>query len=89
MRESPVLRTRIVQVPGRGLVQVVLNQTINWRGGDAADLDAYLAADDAEEPMGLGTPLARFGMVPPASGLGEWHFILTIQIAKVHFSKAE
>ncbi|KAI0016831.1 acetyl-CoA synthetase-like protein [Xylariomycetidae sp. FL0641] len=62
---SPVLRTRVVQVPGRGLVQVVLRaddddddeSACRWFPAHA--LPDYLVRDRAE-PMGLGRPLVRY-----------------------------
>ncbi|OAX81346.1 hypothetical protein ACJ72_04311 [Emergomyces africanus] len=75
--DSPVLRTRIVQVPGRGLMQVVLKDGISWRSG--ATLDEYLARD-RNESMGLGTPLARFAVISTKE-TGKIHFVLTIHHA--------
>jgi amino acid adenylation domain-containing protein len=58
--DSPILRTRVVNVPGRGLFQVVLKDGQLVRSG--TDLDEYLKAD-REEPMDLGTALFRYGVV--------------------------
>ena len=63
----PILRTRVVDVPGQGLVQVVLSH-LDWRSG--ADIDVYIRQDE-HEPMGLATELCRAGLVSQ-------HFILTI-----------
>ncbi|KAG6997698.1 aurofusarin cluster transcription factor aurR2 [Physcia stellaris] len=62
-----ILRTRIVDIPGQGLVQVVLSH-LRWRSG--ADIDNYVHEDECE-PMGLATELCRAGVVSQ-------HFILTI-----------
>ncbi|KAL8659878.1 MAG: hypothetical protein Q9202_006904 [Teloschistes flavicans] len=62
-----ILRTRVVDIPGQGLVQVVLNHW-DWRSGVA--VDEYVHTDE-REPMGLATPLCRAALV-------SHHFILTI-----------
>lgn len=63
----PILRTRVVDIPGQGLVQVVLSH-LNWRSG--ADVDIYVREDESE-PMGLATELCRAAVISQ-------HFILTI-----------
>ncbi|OJD23691.1 hypothetical protein ACJ73_04954 [Blastomyces percursus] len=75
--DSPILRTRIVQVPSHGLMQVVLRDGISWRSG--ADLEEYLVRD-RNESMGLGTPLVRFA-VTSNKATGKVHFVLTIHHA--------
>ncbi|PGH05896.1 hypothetical protein GX51_02677 [Blastomyces parvus] len=75
--DSPILRTRIVQVPGRGLMQVVLSDGISWRSGET--LEEYLVRD-RNESMGLGTPLVRFA-VTSSKATGKVHFVLTIHHA--------
>ncbi|KAI5300818.1 hypothetical protein KEM56_002178, partial [Ascosphaera pollenicola] len=75
--ESPILRTRIVQVRNRGLMQVVLKQDGEWPSDVA--LDSYLAKD-REDSMGLGTPLCRFALVEDAE-LGKLYMVLTIHHA--------
>ncbi|TPX19125.1 uncharacterized protein E0L32_011198 [Thyridium curvatum] len=55
-----ILRTRIIQVPGRGLVQVVIRESISWR--TAATVEEYLE-NDREESMDLGKPLVRYAIV--------------------------
>ncbi|KAI9371235.1 hypothetical protein BJX61DRAFT_543884 [Aspergillus egyptiacus] len=57
---TPMLRTRIVDLENQGLVQVEVNEEFSWR--TESNLDRYIRAD-SEEPMGLGTPLTRFGLV--------------------------
>ncbi|PHH81937.1 hypothetical protein CDD82_7476 [Ophiocordyceps australis] len=61
-RDSSILRTRIVQVPGRGLYQVVVRADEAWHLGSGPSLDAYLATDRGRR-MELGQPLARFAVV--------------------------
>ena len=63
----PILRTRVVDIPGQGLVQVVLRH-LNWRSG--IDIDTYVREDECE-PMSLATELCRAAIVSQ-------HFILTI-----------
>lgn len=75
-RDSAILRTRIVQVPEHGLIQVLLNKPISWHRG--TDVDEYLARD-REDPMDLGKPLVRYAMVTTAAG--EHNFVLTMHHA--------
>ena len=63
--EYPILRTRIVDLPGQGLVQVILDQNIEWK---AAAVD---------EPMRLGTELSRFRLT---SGTKDAHSIISWEI---------
>jgi amino acid adenylation domain-containing protein len=57
----PVMRTRIINVPGRGLFQVVLKdgQLVREHGSNLAK---YLE-NERKEPMDLGKPLFRYGLV--------------------------
>ena len=63
----PILRTRVVDIPGQGLVQVVLSH-LDWRSG--TDIDFYVREDESE-PMGMATELCRATVISQ-------HFILTI-----------
>jgi len=75
--DCAILRTRIVQVPEKGLVQVLLNKPIEWyRGGD---VDKYLV-EDRDEPMDLGKPLVRYAMIH-TEATGEYEFVLTMHHA--------
>ncbi|OAA40718.1 AMP-dependent synthetase/ligase [Cordyceps fumosorosea ARSEF 2679] len=57
---SPILRTRIVQVPGHGLVQVVVNDKFQYfTGTNVAD---YLVSD-RDTAMDLGSPLIRWAII--------------------------
>ncbi|PNP47772.1 hypothetical protein THARTR1_10457 [Trichoderma harzianum] len=56
----PILRTRIVDLPEQGLLQVVVRKHINWI--DADDVNEYLIRE-RQLPMGLGSPLMRCGLV--------------------------
>lgn len=63
----PILRTRVVDMPGQGLVQVVL-RNVDFRSG--VDIDTYVREDECE-PMGMATELCRAAVISQ-------HFILTI-----------
>lgn len=73
---SPILRTRIVQIPRRGLMQVVVKSKLEWSFSN--NLEDYLQQDRGS-PMQLGTALARFGLVTDEGG--KFHIILTIHHA--------
>ncbi|KAK3304805.1 uncharacterized protein B0T15DRAFT_495244 [Chaetomium strumarium] len=73
--DSTILRTRIIQVPQRGLVQVVVKEPVTWRS--ASSLAEYLA-QDRDEPMELGKPLVRYAMIRED---GVAHFVLTMHHA--------
>ncbi|EEP76497.1 hypothetical protein UREG_01346 [Uncinocarpus reesii 1704] len=75
--ECPILRTRIVQVPRRGLMQVLIKEDIPWNSSHS--LERYLQRD-REAPMGLGTALARFALVDDQK-TGKTHVVLTIHHA--------
>ncbi|KAJ6014802.1 hypothetical protein N7540_009393 [Penicillium herquei] len=57
---SPILRTRLAQLQEPGLQQVVLQDTIYWRGSD--NLEKYLESDRSDR-MQLGDRLARYAVV--------------------------
>ncbi|KAJ4357047.1 hypothetical protein N0V85_009521, partial [Neurospora sp. IMI 360204] len=59
----PILRTRIVDLDGQGLVQVVVrDHSQSWI--EARDTEEYLT-QESELPMGLGTPLMRCAIIVP------------------------
>ncbi|KAL4891454.1 hypothetical protein BDV59DRAFT_203622 [Aspergillus ambiguus] len=76
-KDCAILRTRIVQVPRRGLMQVVLNSGAPWVECD--NLAEYLERDTGN-PMGLGTDLARFASVQDKA-TGKHHIVLSIHHA--------
>ncbi|KAG6038310.1 putative NRPS-like protein biosynthetic cluster [Claviceps citrina] len=55
---TPILRTRIVDLPRSGLLQTVIDEPICWH-------DDMLTTPESN-PMGLGTPLALFGLTTSA-----------------------
>jgi amino acid adenylation domain-containing protein/non-ribosomal peptide synthase protein (TIGR01720 family) len=57
---TAILRTRIVQHPQLGLVQVVCRERVEWTL--AADLETHLT-EDKQAPMGLGGRLSRVALV--------------------------
>lgn len=76
-QDCAILRTRIIQVPEHGLVQVLLNKGIEWyRGSDANE---YLVRD-RDEAMGLGKALVRYAMIYDEAA-GTHEFILTMHHA--------
>ncbi|KFY15664.1 hypothetical protein V492_01861 [Pseudogymnoascus sp. VKM F-4246] len=64
---NPILRTRIVSLPGFGIVQVVLNEAVSWTIGN--DLDS-IREDQTSigSAIGLGTPLTKFSIIEDAAG---------------------
>ncbi|KAL4814663.1 hypothetical protein BDW67DRAFT_186464 [Aspergillus spinulosporus] len=58
---SPILRTRIIQDPKAGGMQVVLQDQLTW-DNVLSELQSYIAEDSAKS-MGFGDPLARFAVV--------------------------
>ncbi|ORY07645.1 nonribosomal peptide synthetase-like protein [Clohesyomyces aquaticus] len=76
-RDSPILRTRVVNIPRRGLFQVVTKKDDDAR--TSSDLDSYLA-QDRESLMELGDPLVRFGIVD-VPGKSTAYLVLTIHHA--------
>lgn len=75
--DCAVLRTRIVQVPGRGLMQVIVRENIAWASG--GNLGEYLTRD-RDDQMGLGTRLARFAVIVD-NMTNDVHFVLTMHHA--------
>ncbi|CAI6326507.1 unnamed protein product [Periconia digitata] len=76
--ESSILRTRIVNISGRGLYQVVL------RNGELArdhgtDVAQYLVVD-RKEPMELGKALFRYGIIRDSEN-GTAHIAITMHHA--------
>ncbi|KIX07787.1 uncharacterized protein Z518_02441 [Rhinocladiella mackenziei CBS 650.93] len=73
----PILRTRIVQVPGRGLRQVVVSGKLLWSSSNC--LEEYLRQDRGHS-MGLGDALARLAIVTDEKE-GKVCIVLTIHHA--------
>lgn len=73
-QKMDVLRTRIVQCGQLGLLQVVLNERLQW--SEATGLNEYLQKDRAR-PMEMGQPLARYAIIKDGHGAPKW-FVWTI-----------
>ncbi|KAB2573380.1 Nonribosomal peptide synthetase 4 [Lasiodiplodia theobromae] len=77
-QECHILRTRIIQLPGHGLMQVVVRGDLPWTS-TSGSVESYLDQDRADE-MGLGTPLVRLAMVADYTS-GSVDVVLTIHHA--------
>ncbi|OQE37215.1 hypothetical protein PENCOP_c010G01994 [Penicillium coprophilum] len=83
VRVVPILRTRIIDIPGHGFVQAVVKEKPSW--SKARSVEEYLSQDRLY-PMGLGTRLMRCGLfsckstddTSDASGPMRWFFALTM-----------
>ncbi|KAA8646754.1 Nonribosomal peptide synthetases (NRPS) [Aspergillus tanneri] len=69
---TPILRTRIIDLPGQGLMQVILAEESKWTV--SGDLQTYIG-EDKQRPLGLGTPLVRHALVEDS--WGKWFFVWT------------
>jgi amino acid adenylation domain-containing protein len=78
VRDLPILRTRILNIPGRGLFQVVLRdgEAIREHG---ADVTQYLEID-RKETMDLGEALFRYGVAEENSS-DKAYLVLTVHHA--------
>ncbi|KAM0350534.1 hypothetical protein ACHAPU_003016 [Fusarium lateritium] len=73
-KESPILRTRIVEFKQHGFMQVVVNEPLQWKE-HSQSLEEFLQ-EDKEEPMSPGAPLSRFAIVNDVNR-GERYFVWT------------
>ena len=78
VKACAILRTRIINLPGRGLFQVVLKDGHLVRE-HGSDLEQYLKTDQAE-PMDLGSALFRYGVVYDGTS-DKAQFIITMHHA--------
>ncbi|KAI1186653.1 peptide synthetase [Nemania serpens] len=76
----PILRTRIVQVPKHGLMQVVIKGDFAYESVPGQNLNDYLE-HDRKIPVGLGRPLVRYGVVYKEGTDEKSYFILTMHHA--------
>lgn len=74
---NDILRTRIVQNDSKEMLQVVLQDNINWETSD--NLDAYIF-QDSTRPTQLGGKLARFAILQQ-NDLNPSLFVLTLHHA--------
>ncbi|KAK2879338.1 NRPS, partial [Arthroderma sp. PD_2] len=76
---NPILRTRIVSLPNHGIMQVVLDQGVQWVFESTLDQYQQIATPK-ELPMGLGDPLTRFAIIGGDTGERRF-FVLEIHHA--------
>jgi amino acid adenylation domain-containing protein len=79
-RDCPILRTRIVQVPRHGLMQVVTKDGFSCPILDGQTLNNVLDSD-RNDPVELGKPLVRYAIVTNEKDTGKTHFLLTMHHA--------
>ncbi|KAI1775853.1 non-ribosomal peptide synthase [Hypoxylon cercidicola] len=79
-RDCAILRTRIVQVPGHGLMQVVVKDDFDCKWLSGQSLNDYLV-QDRNDPVQLGKSLVRYGVVINEQKTGKCHFVLTMHHA--------
>lgn len=72
---APILRVRIVDFPGRGLLQVQINESVQWESSNE-DIMTYINHDQTEF-MGLSTPLTRLAVVRDPKNPGRKCLLLT------------
>ncbi|KAI3319449.1 peptide synthetase [Xylariaceae sp. AK1471] len=75
-----ILRTRIVQVPEHGLMQVVIKDDFTYERASEQSLSEFLEKD-RQLPVGLGKPLVRYGVICNEETKGKSHFVLTMHHA--------
>ncbi|KAG5660295.1 hypothetical protein KAF25_003817 [Fusarium avenaceum] len=73
-KESPILRTRIVEFKQHGFMQVVVNEPLQWKEVDSS-LEEFVE-EDKKEPMSPGAPLSRFVIVTDKA-LDKRYFVWT------------
>lgn len=79
-KDCPILRTRIVQVPGQGLMQVVVEGDFSCPILEGQGLTEFLASDRSD-PVDLGKPLVRYAIVADEKETGKTYFVLTMHHA--------
>ncbi|KAI0114386.1 peptide synthetase [Nemania sp. FL0031] len=77
--DCPILRTRIVQVPEHGLMQVVIKDDFAYESTPGQSLNEYIERD-RNIPVGLGRPLVRYGVCDERAK-GKAYFVLTMHHA--------
>ncbi|KAI0856054.1 peptide synthetase [Xylaria cubensis] len=78
--DCPILRTRIVQVSGHGLMQVVIKNDFAYEPTPGQSLNEYLE-NDRKIPVSLGRPLVRYGIVCDEKAKRKVYFVLTMHHA--------
>ncbi|KAJ5102919.1 hypothetical protein N7532_003448 [Penicillium argentinense] len=78
IKESAILRTRVVEFKEHGFMQVVTNEVPEWQSSDAS-LEQFLDQDQ-KTPMSVNMPLSRFSLVHDDSA-GKIYFVWTVHHA--------
>ncbi|KAL7773083.1 hypothetical protein CFE70_003047 [Pyrenophora teres f. teres 0-1] len=78
VQSTAVLRTRIVQHSEIGLLQVVVEEKMQWT--ESESLEEYLREDKAVS-MGVGDPLARYALIKEPYDGGKRWFVWTMHHA--------
>ncbi|KAI2605599.1 non-ribosomal peptide synthase [Hypoxylon sp. NC1633] len=78
--DCAILRTRIAQVPGHGLMQVVVKDDFDCKWLSGQSLNEYLV-QDRNNPVRLGRPLVRYGVIVDEKTTGKSYFVLTMHHA--------
>ncbi|KAJ5373247.1 hypothetical protein N7517_005253 [Penicillium concentricum] len=78
VKAHTIMRTRVVQLGSRGVVQVVCRQGIECQKSD--NLQEYLA-EDCQKEMPLGAPLARAGFIQDLDPESPAHLVITLHHA--------
>ncbi|KAJ6123997.1 hypothetical protein N7471_011314 [Penicillium samsonianum] len=78
VRAHTIMRTRVVQLGSRGVVQVVVREGIECQKSN--NLQQYLA-EDCQKEMPLGAPLARAGFIQDLDPASPAHFVITLHHA--------
>ncbi|KAL7629849.1 hypothetical protein AAE478_001372 [Parahypoxylon ruwenzoriense] len=79
-RDCAILRTRIIQAPDYGLMQVVIKDDFNCKWLSEQSLNDYLV-QDRNDPVQLGKALVRYGVLTNEKATGKSHFVLTMHHA--------
>ncbi|KAI0832248.1 peptide synthetase, partial [Hypoxylon sp. FL0890] len=79
-KDCAILRTRIVQVPDYGLMQVVVKNDFDCKCLSGESLNDYLV-QDRSDAIQLGKPLVRYGVILNEKSTGKSHFVLTMHHA--------
>ncbi|KAG5930352.1 NRPS protein, partial [Claviceps africana] len=78
LQMTPILRTRIVDLPEQGLVQAILDEDATWL--QCLDVNDY-QEKDKNMPMGLGKPLVRYSITKSRDNKQQFVFAWTVHHA--------
>lgn len=78
IKESPILRTRVVEFKDHGFMQVVTSEAPNWQFSNSP-LEKFLAKDQ-NTPMSVNMPLSRYSIVSDNS-IDKTYFVWTVHHA--------